>query len=119
VAQVRLHVLDGRELRHVRRAGAAKHLMVDTLDSSLLARFLENAEQKIVRVDGLARLDGKMNASALASLAVVRQNSSSVSMERGSHTAASLPSVLVSTSMPSTNHPDRIPLDADHDCPRG
>jgi hypothetical protein len=50
---------------------------------------------------GVPRLDGKMNASGLASLLMERRNSSSVSMEAGSHTEESLPSVLVSISIPS------------------
>jgi len=49
----------------------------------------------------VSRLDGKMNASELALVAVPRQNSNSASIDAGSQTKESLPSVLVSTSMPS------------------
>jgi hypothetical protein len=42
-----------------------------------------------------------MNASGVAAVAVSRQNSSSVSIETGSQTKESLPSVLVPSSMPS------------------
>jgi hypothetical protein len=47
------------------------------------------------------RAEGKMNASGLGSLQAARHHSSSISMEEGSQTLASLLWVLVSTSMPS------------------
>ena len=47
------------------------------------------------------RADRKMNAFVLASVLTGLHHSSSVSIETGSHTFALLPSVFVSTSMPS------------------
>jgi hypothetical protein len=49
---MRLHVLDAREMGHVGRAGAAEHLVGHTVDASLPTRFFEDAEKKIVRLDG-------------------------------------------------------------------
>jgi hypothetical protein len=47
------------------------------------------------------RADGKLKASGPALLLAVLQNSSSVSIDAGSHTKESLPSVFVSTFTPS------------------
>ena len=49
---MRLHVLDGCELRHVGGAGSPEHLVRDALDFRLLASLLEDTEEEVVRVDG-------------------------------------------------------------------
>src|SRR5882762_4581875 len=51
---MRLHVLHGGELGHVRRAGAPEHLMRDSLYAGVLTGFLQSSEEKIVGVDGCA-----------------------------------------------------------------
>ena len=75
--------------------------MSHALDSGTPPSFLENAERKLFALIAALWLEGKMNASGFALAAVQRQNSNSVSIEAGIQTKEWLPSVLVSTSMPS------------------
>ena len=75
--------------------------MSHALDSGTPPSFLENAERKLFALIAAPWLGGKMNASGFALAAVQRQNSNSVSIEAGIQTKEWLPSVLVSTSMPS------------------
>ena len=51
MAEMGLDVLDVRELGHVGGASASQHLVRNTIDPSLSAGFLEDAEQEIVRID--------------------------------------------------------------------
>ena len=41
-----LNVLSGSELRHVRRTGAAQHLVREVLDPGLLPHLLEHAKEE-------------------------------------------------------------------------
>src|SRR5437588_2706944 len=59
VTKVRLDILDSRDLSHVRRAGASKHLVRDADDSGFLACFLEHPEEEIVCIDSGASRGGK------------------------------------------------------------
>src|SRR4029077_16871959 len=92
---------DTRELSHVRRAGAPEHLVRDADDSGPRACFLEARKRKLFVLIAVPLAEGKMNMSGAASLLTDLHHSSSVSMDTGSQTLVLLPSVLVSTSMPS------------------
>jgi hypothetical protein len=47
VTQVRLNLLDGRQLSEIRRARAPEHLVRDVSDSGPLLRFLQDPKEKI------------------------------------------------------------------------
>ena len=59
VTQVRLDILDSRQLSHIRRASAPEHLVRDAEDFRLLAGFFKDAEKEIVGIDHGAPCRGK------------------------------------------------------------
>ena len=101
VTKVCLDIFNTCDLSHVGRAGAPEHLAGDAADSGLLARSLEDPEEKLFVLIAVPRAEGKMNASGAALLVTDIHHSSSASMDIGSQTFVLLPSVLVSTSIPS------------------
>src|ERR1700733_12317820 len=101
VPQMGLHVLHAGGLPHIRGTRTSQHLMRHTVNPGLFSSVFQHAEQEIVRINSSVAAGREMNAPGVGSLTFSRQNSSSVEIEAGNHTAASLPSVLVSTSTPS------------------
>ena len=54
MTQVRLDVLDGRDLSHIRRTRPSEHLVRHAGDPGLFASFLQDPEKEIVGIDGSA-----------------------------------------------------------------
>src|ERR1700693_2605177 len=96
---MRLHVLHAGELGHVGRAGAPEHLVVTPAIPDFFPASLSTRNRKLLVPMAVPVVDGKINASSLASGEAPRHHSSSVSIEEGSQPLPSLPSVLVSTSV--------------------
>jgi hypothetical protein len=99
VPQMCLHLLDAGDLGHVGQAGAAEYLVVEAIHPGFFPRLIIRTRfRKLFVWMAVPRAEGNMKNSGLASDAACRHHSSSVSSNAGSQT--SLPSVLVSTSMP-------------------
>jgi hypothetical protein len=86
--------------------------------SAFLPASLKTRKRKLLVLIAVPRAEGKMKASGAASLEDDLHHSTSVSMETGTQTFVLLPSVFVSTSMPSVMHRGATDLQAARACHR-
>ncbi len=101
MTQVSPDVLASRQLSHICQTRTSEHVMGNAKRAGRPASFLEHLERKLSVLIAVPRAEGKMKASGTAALLPDLHHSSSVSIDTGIQTLVVVPSVFVSTSMPS------------------